>query len=436
MDTLRLDGHVAIVTGAGGGLGRSHAKMLAQRGAHVVVNDLGSSLLGSGQSKQEADAVVDEIRQNGGSAVANYDSVEDGQQIVECALDTFGRVDILVNNAGIVRDIPFNSMKKRDWDRVLNVHLHGTFAMTHAVWPFFQKQNSGRILVTTSAAGLYGNFGQVNYATAKAGLIGFTKALAQEGLKHTIHINAIAPIAQSRMTESLFPSGHLKALSPDYISALVVYLCHPTCQETGAILELGGGWFSKLRWERSIGYAFPSMSHVTPEDIAESWHSIVSFETSEHPSSANEALRPILEQIPSSSTTQRDAASTSEVTLEETFQLLRWYIEAHTELRTSINSTFAFDFIDTDQSWVLGLKVGSPTLQQASIESIDCRLKMHSHDFLQMSLGQADPFDLFMAGKIEISGDTMAAQKLDFLQEIDPQMRAEGLDIIRSQSSK
>src|SRR5678816_305206 len=178
---LRFDGRVAIVTGAGGGLGRSHALLLAARGAKVVVNDLGGSFTGEGKSASAADRVVAEIKEQGGEAIANHDSVEDGDKIVKTAIDAYGRLDILINNAGILRDVSFQKMTQADWDLVYKVHVLGTFRVTHAAWPHMRDAGYGRIISTASAAGIYGNFGQANYSMAKLGLHGFTQTLALEG---------------------------------------------------------------------------------------------------------------------------------------------------------------------------------------------------------------------------------------------------------------
>src|SRR6266545_3071699 len=230
---LRFDGRVAIVTGAGNGLGRSHALLLASRGAKVVVNDLGGGMRGEGKGQSAADRVVEEIAAAGGSAVADYHSVEDGEAIVRRALDAFGRVDILVNNAGILRDVSFAKMTAEDWDLVYRVHVLGAFRVTHAAWPHMRDQKYGRIVMTASAAGIYGNFGQANYSMAKLGLVGFAGTLAIEGRKHDVHVNTIAPIAGSRLTETVLPRELVDALRPEYVSPLLVWLCHESCQETG-----------------------------------------------------------------------------------------------------------------------------------------------------------------------------------------------------------
>ena len=263
-DALRYDGKVALITGAGNGLGRSHALLLARRGARVVVNDLGGSATGGGQSSAAADKVVAEIKEAGGEAVANYDSVEAGGKIVQCALDTFGRIDIVVNNAGILRDTSFLKMTDADWELIQRVHVNGAYQVTHAAWPHLRDQKYGRILFTASAAGLYGNFGQANYSAAKLGLVGLGFTLAAEGKKYNIGVNTIAPIAGSRLTETILPKELIDALRPEYVSPLVAWLAHDECQETGGIFEVGGGFFAKLRWERAAGQMFRVGRDITP----------------------------------------------------------------------------------------------------------------------------------------------------------------------------
>ncbi|RMJ09301.1 Peroxisomal hydratase-dehydrogenase-epimerase [Fusarium kuroshium] len=202
---LRFDGQVAVVTGAGSGLGKAYAKLLASRGARVVVNDLGGSLRGDGSTSKAADTVVAELIAAGGKAVANYNSVEDGAQIIQTAIRAFGRIDILINNAGILRDVSFKNMTDQDWDLVNAVHVRGAYKTTHAAWPYFKKQQYGRVIMTSSAAGLYGNFGQCNYSAAKSAMIGFGETLTKEGAKYNILTNIIAPVAASRMTATVMP---------------------------------------------------------------------------------------------------------------------------------------------------------------------------------------------------------------------------------------
>lgn len=275
MTTIDFDGRVAVVTGAGGGLGRSHALLLASRGARVVVNDLGGSRDGSGASASMADAVVEEIRAAGGEAVANHDSVatwEGGEAIVAAALGSFGRIDIVVNNAGILRDVSFAKLAEPELDLVLRVHLYGGFHVAHAAWPHLKEQGYGRIVSTTSGSGLYGNFGQTNYAAAKLGLVGLTRSLAIEGAKYGITANAIAPVAASRMTEDVMPPQLLERLQPEHVSPVVAWLASEACTDTGRIYSVGGGYLARVAIVEGEGVTFDGVA--TPEDIAARWDDV------------------------------------------------------------------------------------------------------------------------------------------------------------------
>jgi 3-hydroxyacyl-CoA dehydrogenase/3a,7a,12a-trihydroxy-5b-cholest-24-enoyl-CoA hydratase len=294
MPDLRFDNRVAIVTGAGNGLGRAHALLLAARGARVVVNDLGGGHTGGGKSTNAADKVVEEIKALGGQAVANYDSVEDGGKIVQTALDTFKRVDIVVNNAGILRDTSFQKMSDDDFDLVYRVHVLGAFRVTRAAWPHMRDAGYGRVIMTASAAGIYGNFGQANYSVAKLGLHGFAQTLALEGYKRGVRVNTIAPIAGSRMTETILPPDLVNALKPEFVSPLVAWLCHESCEENGSLFEVGGGFIGKLRWERTEGALFRLSRPMTPEAIEAKWTAICDFGKVTHPSNVTESMQPIL----------------------------------------------------------------------------------------------------------------------------------------------
>jgi 3-hydroxyacyl-CoA dehydrogenase/3a,7a,12a-trihydroxy-5b-cholest-24-enoyl-CoA hydratase len=294
---LRFDGRVAIITGAGNGLGRSHALLLASRGARVVVNDLGGSHRGEGKSSEAADRVVEEIKAAGGEAVANYDSVEDGDKIVQCALDSFGQLDILVNNAGILRDTSFQKMTAADWDLIYRVHVAGVFKTTHAAWGHMRDRDYGRIVMTSSAAGIYGNFGQANYSMAKLGVHGLAQTLAIEGRKKNVLVNTIAPIAGSRMTETVLPPDLIEALKPEYVSPLVAYLCSEGCTDTGGLFEVGGGFIGKLRWERTQGKSFRLSRKLTPEAVADAWGEITDFRKTTHPSDINSSMAPVMDNL-------------------------------------------------------------------------------------------------------------------------------------------
>ncbi|MDP8222579.1 MAG: SDR family oxidoreductase [Candidatus Lernaella stagnicola] len=275
MSKIRLDSKVAIITGAGRGLGRSHALLLGSRGAKVVVNDLGGGWRGEKDgSSAPADDVVAEIKAAGGEAVANYDNVLDGAKIVETAMDAFGRIDIVVNNAGILRDVSFHKMTDDDWNLVYEVHVRGSYMVTKAAWPHLRDQQYGRIIMTTSAAGLYGNFGQANYSMAKMGLVGLGLTLAHEGQKRNVLVNIIAPIAGSRMTETVLPPELVEKLKPEYVSPLVAFLCSEQNQSTGGIYEVGAGVIGRVKWMRAPGAAIPLKDGVSIEDVAAHWDKI------------------------------------------------------------------------------------------------------------------------------------------------------------------
>jgi NAD(P)-dependent dehydrogenase (short-subunit alcohol dehydrogenase family) len=297
MSDIRFDDKVVIVTGAGGGIGRAHALLFAKHGAKVIVNDLGGSTQGEGANSEAALKVVEEIKAAGGTAIANPDNVINGDRIVECAMDNFGRIDIVVNNAGILRDKSFPKMTDEDWDLIYRVHVEGAYKTTKAAWAHMKENNFGRVIFTSSTSGIYGNFGQANYGMAKLGLYGFTRTLAIEGRKNNIFVNAIAPTGGTRMTEGLFPPGAFDKLKPELVSPLVAYLCSEECQETGSLFEVGGGWMGKVRWERSLGIGFNPDEGFTPEDVAANFEKLCSFEGAVHPKDNIEALKELMANI-------------------------------------------------------------------------------------------------------------------------------------------
>ncbi|KAK1635276.1 short chain dehydrogenase [Colletotrichum phormii] len=288
---LRFDDQVVVVTGAGGGLGKAYATFFGSRGASVVVNDLGGSFKGEGTSTKAADVVVNEIKAAGGKAVANYDSVENGDKIIETAIQNFGRIDVLINNAGILRDISFKNMKDEDWDLIMKVHVQGSYKCARAAWPHFRKQKYGRVINTASAAGLFGSFGQCNYSAAKLAMVGFTETLAKEGAKYNILANVIAPIAASRMTQTVMPPDVLEILKPEWVVPLVSVLVHKDNKdENGSIFEVGGGHIAKLRWERSSGQLLKADDSYTPSAVIKKWDQAIDFSKPQYPSGPNDFL--------------------------------------------------------------------------------------------------------------------------------------------------
>jgi NAD(P)-dependent dehydrogenase (short-subunit alcohol dehydrogenase family)/acyl dehydratase len=282
-DDIRFDNRVAVVTGAGGGLGRVYALELARRGAKVVVNDFGGARDGSGQgSGGPADKVVQEIREAGGEAVASYDSVttpEGGENIIKTALDAFGRVDILINNAGILKDKSFTKMDLENWRGVMDVHLNGAFHVTQPAFRVMREKGYGRIIMTTSAAGLYGNFGQANYSTAKMALVGLMNTLKLEGEKYDIKVNTVAPIAATRLTADVLPAELQEKMTPEFVAGFVVYLSSEECKESGIVMNVGAGFFSRAAILTGSGtFVGDKKTPPTPEDIRENWTKINSME--------------------------------------------------------------------------------------------------------------------------------------------------------------
>ena len=276
--TIDFKDKVAIVTGAGGGLGRSHALELSKRGAKVVVNDLGGSVDGSGGSSDAAEKVVKEIISSGGQAISNGSSVTDDNGVklmIDQTIDEYGRIDILINNAGILIDKSFSKMELNDFEKVLNVHLMGTVKPTKAVWEIMKEQNYGRILVTSSSSGLYGNFGQTNYGAAKLGLVGFMNTLKLEGQKYNVHVNALTPVAYTRMTANLMPPEAENLLTPESVTPAAIYLVSDTAPN-GIILCAGAGVYSVSKIMESDGLSLGLSA--TAEDIENNWEKISNFD--------------------------------------------------------------------------------------------------------------------------------------------------------------
>jgi NAD(P)-dependent dehydrogenase (short-subunit alcohol dehydrogenase family) len=282
MANIDFTGRVAIVTGAGAGLGRCYALELAKRGAQVVVNDLGGARDGVGSGDAAANKVVEEIEALGGKAVPNYDNVAStagGENIVKTALDAFGKVDIVINNAGILRDKTFAKMDGENWDIVMNVHLRGAYCVTRPAFEVMRANGYGRIVMTSSGAGLFGNFGQSNYSAAKMGLVGLMHVLKLEGAKYNIKANAIVPVAATRFTEDVLPPEFFDRMKPDFVAPAVLYLCSEECADSGAIINATLGYYSRSAVLTGPGVFLSDGERIpSPEEVRDSWDRIMSLE--------------------------------------------------------------------------------------------------------------------------------------------------------------
>jgi multifunctional beta-oxidation protein len=281
-----IKGKVALITGAGAGLGRAYALLFASMGAKVVVNDL-----------VNPDTVVEEIKKAGGEAVGNKANVLDGAAVVKTAIDTYGRVDILINNAGILRDKAFGNMTDQMWDIVMDVHARGTYAVTKAAWPYMIKNKYGRIVNTTSTSGVYGNFGQANYAAAKCAILGFSRALGWEGVKNNIYVNTIAPNAGTQLTATVMPEEMVQAFKPHYVAPIVALLVSDSCPDpTLGLYEVGSGWQAQTRWQRTGGHGFPVDTKLSPEEVLKNWGRITNFDDgrTDNPKSMQDSLKPVI----------------------------------------------------------------------------------------------------------------------------------------------
>eukprot|EP00922_Rhytidocystis_sp_ex-Travisia-forbesii_P045835 GHVS01068373.1.p1 GENE.GHVS01068373.1~~GHVS01068373.1.p1 ORF type:complete len:606 (-),score=107.45 GHVS01068373.1:593-2410(-) len=443
---ISYSGRVAIVTGGGGGLGREYALMFGNRGAKVVVNDLGGALSGdAGGGGRAADAVVEEIRKNGGEAVANYDSVEHGDKIVQTAIQHFGRVDILINNAGILRDVTFRKMSTKDWDMIMLVHLKGAYMCCKAVWPHMVTQGYGRIVNTASAVGLYGNFGQTNYGTAKAGLVGLTRSLAMEGAKNCVFVNCIAPLAGTRMTASALPPEVLQAMSPQHVAPLVGYLASEDATDNGQVFEVGAGWIAKVRWQRSPGRTFNLPFSV--EDVKKGWEQISDFSNNcSYPISLQDSLAMVSQNItptdviptPTTPTDVIAKPTTSSVSKsDKLFELIGAYLKhndgtAGNMLTAKVGSGFHFEILPKkgaapSSSWTIDLKNGNGKVVAGKQGTADATFTMTDADFQAVCLGKLNPQVAFMQGKMKIKGNMRAATK--FTPQLFPQISASLLDM-------
>jgi 3-hydroxy-3-methylglutaryl CoA synthase/NAD(P)-dependent dehydrogenase (short-subunit alcohol dehydrogenase family)/putative sterol carrier protein len=423
-EAIRFDDRVAIVTGAGRGLGRVYALELAKRGAKVVVNDLGGPRDGSGSgSASPADAVVQEITDAGGTAIANYDSVaslEGGQAIVRAALDHFGKLDILINNAGILRDKSFAKMAPDMWDAVLAVHLQGAFNVTQPAFQAMRENGYGRIVMTTSAAGLFGNFGQTNYSAAKMGLVGLMNTLKLEGEKYAIKVNTVAPLAVTRLTEDIMPPDFLERLRPEFVAPLVLYLCSEQCADSGSIINAGGGFFS-----RAAVISAPSVpvgdgqKPPTLEEIHRNWAQIDGLERGQEYYNANAALMdqlmpPSPEEKAGEEEGEEGTGEGEQLSVQGVFERMPEFFQA--DAAAGVDVVFQFNISGPGGGdWHVTVQEGTCTVESGAHDKPTTTIKMADEDFLALIAGRLPAMQAFTTGKLTIEGDIIKSQLVEKL---------------------
>ncbi len=416
-EAIRFDGRVAVVTGAGAGLGRVYALELAKRGARVVVNDLGGARDGSGTgSANPADRVVEEIKALGGEAVASFDSVstpEGGEAIVHRALEAFGRVDILINNAGILRDKTFLKMDPPDWEAVRSVHLDGAYYVTRPAFRQMKENKYGRIIMTTSAAGLYGNFGQTNYSAAKMGLVGLMNTLKLEGEKYDVKVNTVAPIAATRLTEDILPPDLFEKLKPEFVAPLVLYLCSEQCPVSGAVYNAGMGYFNRAAVVSGPGAMLSDGSTVpTPETVAGRLADILRMEGAREFYNATEALGVMLTGPEPQSKTA--PAPPPEATVQSVFDRMPGSFQA--EKAAGVEVVFQFRITgESGGDWSTAIKDGACTVTPGLHEKPTTTIKMSAEDFLNLMSGKLPAMQAYTSGKLKIEGDLMKSQLIEKL---------------------
>ena len=416
---LMFHGRAAVVTGAGGGLGRAYALELARRGARVVVNDLGGAPDGSGDgSVTPADLVVDEIRKQGGTAVANYDNVataEGGERIVAAALTAFGRLDILINNAGILRDKSFLKMEPDNWHQVIAVHLNGAYNVTRPAFRHMKENRFGRIIMTTSAAGLYGNFGQTNYSAAKMGLVGLMHTLKLEGLKHDIRINTVAPLAASRLTEDVMPPEIFEKMKPEYVVPLVIYLASDSCDCTGQIFNAGMGYFNRAAIVSGRAVRIGDEEQpATPEMIHENWDRIDALAGAVEIEDAATALFDLVSPPGRSEERTEDAPAADGPTVDGIFQRMPEVFNA--DAAKGVDVVFQFSISGPGGGdWQCSVKEAACTVTAGSHPKPNCTIRMADADFIEMMQGRLAPMQAYTSGKLKIEGDIMKSQLIEKL---------------------
>jgi len=420
-DEIRFDGRVAIITGAGGGLGRVYALELARRGAKIVVNDLGGARDGSGEgSTSPADRVVAEIKALGGEAIANYDTVTTpagGERIVQAAVAAFGKVDILVNNAGILRDKSFPKMEPDTWKAVLDVHLNGAYHVTKPAFQIMRDQNYGRIVMTTSAAGLYGNFGQTNYSAAKMALVGFMNTLKIEGAKYNVKVNTIAPIAASRLMADIIPPDLLEKMKPEFVAPLVLYLCSEACPVTGGIYNTGMGSYNRAAVMTAPGVILGAgKTPPAVEDVSANWARIAGMDGAREYDQLNAVLGDMLQAFEKKGNPAPAAAPPASglATVGAIFAKMPQIFNA--EKGKGVDVVFQFNISgEGGGEWYTEIRGGACTVTAGKHAGPNCTIAMAGPDFLDLINGKLPAMKAYTSGKLKIGGDIMKSQLIEKL---------------------
>ena len=416
-DEIRFDDQVAVVTGAGGGLGRVYALELAKRGAKVVVNDFGGSRDGTGGASTPADDVVNEIKALGGEAVANYDNVatpEGGENIIETATDAFGTVDIVINNAGILRDKSFTKMEPENWHAVLDVHLNGAYHVTRPAFKVMREKGYGRIIMTTSAAGLYGNFGQTNYSAAKMGLVGLMNTIKLEGKKYNIKVNTVAPLAASRLTEDVLPADLLDKVKPEFVAPIVIYLASSRCKETGNIYNAGMHSFNRAAVVTGPGRTIGDGDNLpTVEDIMDHFDAIDSLKGGKEYAELNEQVGDVINAFSKPAQASSDSGGKIE-SVPAVFDAMAQSFDPNAA--KGVDVIFQYHISGDDGGdWYCIIKDEQCQVEAGVHEKPTCTLKMKDMDFLAMINGTLPAMQAYTSGKLKIEGDIMKSQLIEKL---------------------
>lgn len=420
-EKIRFDGRVAIITGAGAGLGRTYALELAKRGAKIVVNDLGGARDGAGSgSTSAADKVVDEIKALGGEAVASYDSVstpEGGGNIVKTAIGAFGTVDILINNAGILRDKSFIKMEPESWNAVLDVHLNGAYNVSRPAFTVMKEKGYGRIIMTTSAAGLYGNFGQTNYSSAKMGLIGLMNALKLEGEKYNIKINTVAPVAASRLTEDVMPPDFLAKVKPEFVSPLVLFLCSEKCPVSGNIYNAGMSCFNRAAVVTGPGATLGSQDKPeTLEGIIANLDKISSLKGGKEYGQLNDQIGDVLSALSKPLDRKVSAIGKQEKTASVSAVFEAMPASFIKSSAAGVDVVFQYNISgDKGGDWYCVIKDATCTVKAGKHDKPNCTLKISDSDFLLLMDGSLPAMQAYTSGKLKIEGDIMKSQLIEKL---------------------